>query len=426
MPNRGLPLEILDHIVDFLHDNREPLSQCCLVSKSWIPRVRKHIFAVVKFRTLDDIDTWKKTFPDPSNSPAQYTRTLSITCFEVVTAVDIAEGGWIPTFSRVVSLDLHVGLKPIAVPMRISFAPFYKLSPTLKSLNVTSFLLPLSQVLNLVHSLSLLEDLALVGTGTVIDDNECDGPPAVVSSSIQPKLTGTLDIFLFGGVAVALRPLLHPPNGVHLRAIKLSWCKDVEDLRCLVELVVACSGTLESLYVAYKPEGVVCFVYFWPSHLLGVWPAGEPTLNAIDLSTATKLKNVEFRCETFECGWLIMTLETIAPKHRDFQQVTIHIPSFVSYVSAESLTMAEEEWIENASPGVRWSDLDRVLIKLWESHMTRVKVIYPEPWISHVGREMKDWAVYLLPESTKRGITDLVQEPGESDYLAPFIDTFKG
>ena len=121
-----------------------------------------------------------------------------------------------------------------------------------------------------------------------------------------------------------------------------------------------------------------------------------------------------------------MTLETIASKHRDFQQVTIHIPSFVSYVSAEYLTMVEEEWIENASPGVRWSDLDRVLIKLWESHMTRVKVIYPQPGISYGGREMRDWAVYLLPESTKRGITDLVQEPGESNYIMPLIDTLKG
>ena len=262
MPNRSLPPEIPDHIVGFLHDNKELLSQCCLVSKLWVPRVRKHIFAVVKFRTLDDIDAWKKTFPDPFNSPAHYTRTLSISCFEVVTAADAAEGGWIPTFSRLLSLDLDDGQKCLPAPLGTSFAPFCKFSPTLKSLNVTSFILPLSQVFSLIHSLSLLEDLALVGIGTVIDDNERGGPQTVVSSSVPSKLTGTLEIFLFSGVAVTLRPLLHLPNGIHFRTIKLSQCKNDEDLRYLVELVAACSDTLENLSVAYKPEGVVYSVYF--------------------------------------------------------------------------------------------------------------------------------------------------------------------
>ncbi|KAF9644347.1 hypothetical protein BDM02DRAFT_3103092, partial [Thelephora ganbajun] len=44
-----LPPETLDYIVDFLHDNRETLEQCCLVSKSWVPRARKHLFADIKF-----------------------------------------------------------------------------------------------------------------------------------------------------------------------------------------------------------------------------------------------------------------------------------------------------------------------------------------------------------------------------------------
>ena len=94
----------------------------------------------------------------------------------------------------------------------------------------------------------------------------------------------------------------------------------------------------------------------------------------------------------------------------------------MTYVTAEHLTIVEE-LIEGVDPGVRWSDLDRVLIKLWDSRATRIKVMYPQPGISGRGREMKDWAAYLLPESTKRGITDLVQEPSESNYSA---HTFKG
>ncbi|KAF9645264.1 hypothetical protein BDM02DRAFT_3073690, partial [Thelephora ganbajun] len=44
-----LPPEILDYIVDLLHDEPETLKQCCLVSKSWVSRTRKHLFANVEF-----------------------------------------------------------------------------------------------------------------------------------------------------------------------------------------------------------------------------------------------------------------------------------------------------------------------------------------------------------------------------------------
>ncbi|KAF9644805.1 hypothetical protein BDM02DRAFT_3066647, partial [Thelephora ganbajun] len=44
-----LPPEILDYIVDFLHDTPETLKQCCLVSKSWVSRTRKSLFADIEF-----------------------------------------------------------------------------------------------------------------------------------------------------------------------------------------------------------------------------------------------------------------------------------------------------------------------------------------------------------------------------------------
>jgi len=36
--NPYLPPEILDYIVDLLHNSPNALKECCLVSKSWIPR----------------------------------------------------------------------------------------------------------------------------------------------------------------------------------------------------------------------------------------------------------------------------------------------------------------------------------------------------------------------------------------------------
>jgi hypothetical protein len=55
MSNPDLPPEILDYIIDLLHDEPETLKRCCLVSKSWVPRTRKHLFADIGFQTEEHL-----------------------------------------------------------------------------------------------------------------------------------------------------------------------------------------------------------------------------------------------------------------------------------------------------------------------------------------------------------------------------------
>ena len=83
-PSSPLPMstpclleELLDYVVDFLHNAPRALENCCLVSKSWIPRARMHLFAHVAF-SARGLQSWKKLFPDPSTSPACYTKTLHL------------------------------------------------------------------------------------------------------------------------------------------------------------------------------------------------------------------------------------------------------------------------------------------------------------------------------------------------------------
>jgi hypothetical protein len=106
MPNPHLPPEIIDLIVDLLRDERGTLKQCCLVSKSWALRAQQHLFDEVEFECPADINTWKKTFPDPANSPGHHTRSLFIGCVEVLTVKDAGEGGWIQAFPNVVRLGM--------------------------------------------------------------------------------------------------------------------------------------------------------------------------------------------------------------------------------------------------------------------------------------------------------------------------------
>jgi hypothetical protein len=92
-----------DLIVDHLHDEPPTLKTCCLVSKSWIHRTRRHFFATVKFNAVKShIGLWKETFPDPSRSPAHHTRTLAFYGPSALTLSDGDAGGWICTFHNIV------------------------------------------------------------------------------------------------------------------------------------------------------------------------------------------------------------------------------------------------------------------------------------------------------------------------------------
>ena len=106
MSNPHLPRETLDHIIDLLCDEPETLKERCLVSKPWVPRARKHPFDVVFFLSVKALESWKKTFPVPSDSPSHHAHTLAVSCTLVVMESCARAGGLIQTFPRVVRLRL--------------------------------------------------------------------------------------------------------------------------------------------------------------------------------------------------------------------------------------------------------------------------------------------------------------------------------
>jgi len=211
-----LPAELLDHIVDHLHNVKYTLRVCGLVSKSWVPRARMHLFAEVWFNTKGDLESWKKTFQDPSTSPAHYTKILQINCAHIVTAADTGPSGWITTFSHVVHLKLGRYGKPIV---------------------------PLLPFRYLILSFPLLEDLAVIGSHNVATD---DNDGSTTQPLNPPMFTGTLKLVMMG-IKLITRQLLSLP--IHLRKIVLTWNLE-EDLLSTAALVERCSHTLESLDIA--------------------------------------------------------------------------------------------------------------------------------------------------------------------------------
>ena len=116
----------------------------------------------------------------------------------------------------------------------------------------------------------------------------------------------------------------------------------------------------------------------------------------IDLSKATKLKNVVVQFNSFRVEWLTTALQTITPKHRDLRQITIGVSYYVSPLRSR---VTVKEIMEEYSG--QWLDLDRLLVQLWESRSIRLEVCTIEP-------DVTDHINCLLPEVTERGIIDLV------------------
>ena len=228
-----LPPEIFNLIVDFLHDEPDAVNASFLVSKSWVHRMREHLFAHVESSSESHLRLWQKTFPGPSNSPAHHTRSLSIDTPEAVPLVNTGVGDWIRTFSGVVRLHVE------NFDCDISLAPLHGLSPTLKSLRMEYESASSSQIFGLVCSFPLLEDLTLVSYGYNIEVDEWDIP------STSPKLTGCLELWADHTIRPIARRLLELPSGLHFSKIDVS-CHQ-ESVEAMMDLVPRCSDTLESL-----------------------------------------------------------------------------------------------------------------------------------------------------------------------------------
>jgi hypothetical protein len=74
-----LPLEIIDYIIDFLHDNRTSLRTCALVCRAWLTSSRRHLFEKVFISSAGGYFACRRLYKAIQQSPdiALHTRELS-------------------------------------------------------------------------------------------------------------------------------------------------------------------------------------------------------------------------------------------------------------------------------------------------------------------------------------------------------------
>ena len=274
----SLPPEVLDLVFDYLRDQPTTLKACCLVSKSWVHGTRRHLFVRVELSGKSLIRSWMRAFPDPSNSQAHHARSLSIGIDAAVLTGDPDARAFIRSFHNILQLFVHTFWWDTP---KVTFADFHGLSPTLTSLHLFHPSIQSSEVLDLICSFPLLEDLSLQ-----IEDltGDLDG---WVAPSASPKLTG--ELLLGKRVHHVVCGLLDLPGGLHFT--KITACIPVEDAELVVGLVSRCSHTLESLWIDYYPSSTFLSAFALDWYLIATivqaYPDCSPRL------TSQKRKNLK-------------------------------------------------------------------------------------------------------------------------------------
>ena len=125
-----------------------------------------------------------KVFPNPSNSPAHYTRNLVIFNPSTIPATFKDMGGWVRAFDKVVNFHTEM-FRGDGSPSLVSL---HGLSPATKSLFLVYTSAASLGLLNFVCSFPPLEDLALIpyDLGSVPDGGKFP--------LTSPKLTGFLHL----------------------------------------------------------------------------------------------------------------------------------------------------------------------------------------------------------------------------------------
>jgi len=243
-----IPQEIIDEILDHLATDSAvaSLRSCSLVSKSWVPPCRRHLFHAVTFSSRN-MFRWLNAFPAPEESPSHHVRDL---CARIGGRNRVPECFFevIPWFTNVEKVSL-LGFGGLSVQS----PSLWGLPPSVTSLTIKTDMFTLVEIRDLLAWLPNLNDLSLSGYF----------PVGRVPLGIGPILRGR-----FGGGLRLLRGpanehtanmLLEIPTGLHFTEVEIR-CKH-KLLPSTARLVDACSKTLVKLLYGITIYGKIHSIF---------------------------------------------------------------------------------------------------------------------------------------------------------------------
>ena len=218
-------------------------------------------------------------------------------------------------------------------------------------------ILPFNDVLGLVYSFPLLDDLLLTGMPLA--------PDAKFIPLTSPTFSGSLCLAVFLEMRTMVDHLLTLPGGIHFRELILPWICD-KDMPSMMDLIYVCSGSLEILQVLNHTKRTFAFVsigLLWLTLLVE-----GTTLHPLDLSFAVYLKSIVFRCgaANLSVDWITAAVESIKSSH--LKEITLYMPGDIT-------TRENAETQLSTAVYAQWMALDGVLVKYLTTRSFKLKVI---------------------------------------------------
>ena len=137
-------------------------------------------------------------------------------------------------------------------------------------------------------------------------------------------------------------------------------------------------------------------------------------MGPINLSKATKLKDITLMSCGLNPQWVVTTLQTITPSHKDLHQISLDPESILLHLYPDFPNSINLKQRIGDATFQGWSELDRTIVQLSESHSIRLKfqINYR---ILKSDDEAKGMMEKLLPEVTARGVANM-DEWGDGLY----------
>ena len=246
-----LPLELIELIIDHLHDDKAALETCSLVSRVFLPRSQTYIFETIELRFLHDvnkdrnIDSMRTLIPPDPHGLLSHARKLSIPCPGLISPFHLEEIlDYLMAFSNI--RELKFDLDPshfISRDLTLAFRYFSHFRPVLRSLDLTTTATNPKDLVVFLTFFPFLEDVSI---------SFCDSGPETVPSSRVEEFDPNPLTPLRG----ALRVRTIPPDSefiVELAKLPVSYHTLELGGNCMLpstgiwELVAACAPTLRIL-----------------------------------------------------------------------------------------------------------------------------------------------------------------------------------
>ena len=246
IPNEILD-EILNHLIADSGSSGDSLRSCSLVSKSWVPPCRRHLFHTIIFSS-EDVAKWLKTFPVPEESPAHYVKDLRFLLGGHYGAPE-KFSKHTPWFINVEKIALT--MNTTSPPPRTSFPARLPQSVTSLTIKAGGSGVDLMQMRDIMARLPNLNDLKLSGPFVVWSKSKKRLPG--LGTVLRGRFCGELQIRNGHTNEYIVDMLLEVPTGLHFT--KLHVHADCACLLQTVRLAEACCETLVNLLFS-------CAIYF--------------------------------------------------------------------------------------------------------------------------------------------------------------------